>query len=210
MAKFKNGNLRLKDNQRIQFGDNQDASIYHSGSSLIVKSGSNIQIRIDDNTVELNHAGVKQLETTATGIKLSAGSEVNEFTIDGTLTGDSDNAVPTEKAVKTYVDAKLGANVDSGSANSLAYYSDPTTIDAASLLSVDTSTGFLLLDTDGFVGMSPGATFTLFLNLLASSMVEMRLRDNPTAIPSCSCVEYFPELHSFSMAVSRSMLVNSW
>lgn len=29
---------------------------------------------------------------------------VNEFSVDGALTGDSDTAVPTEKAVKTYVD----------------------------------------------------------------------------------------------------------
>jgi len=29
---------------------------------------------------------------------------VNEFSVDGTLAGDSDTAVPTEKAVKTYVD----------------------------------------------------------------------------------------------------------
>ena len=33
-----------------------------------------------------------------------AGTNINEFSTDGTLAGDSDNAVPTEKAVKTYVD----------------------------------------------------------------------------------------------------------
>jgi hypothetical protein len=33
---------------------------------------------------------------------------INEFSIDGTLAGDSDSAVPTEKAVKTYVDAQVG------------------------------------------------------------------------------------------------------
>lgn len=44
------------------------------------------------------------LEAT-TSLKLSAGATVTELSIDGTLAGDSDVAVPTEKAVKTYVDA---------------------------------------------------------------------------------------------------------
>jgi hypothetical protein len=35
---------------------------------------------------------------------------VNEFSTDGTLAGDSDTAVPTEKAVKTYADTILAAN----------------------------------------------------------------------------------------------------
>jgi hypothetical protein len=36
-----------------------------------------------------------------------AGNQINEFSTDGTLSGDSDTAVPTEKAVKTYVDASV-------------------------------------------------------------------------------------------------------
>ena len=36
------------------------------------------------------------------------GTGINEFSTDGTLAGDSDDAVPTEKAVKTYVDAAGG------------------------------------------------------------------------------------------------------
>ena len=35
---------------------------------------------------------------------LLSGTGINEFSTDGTLAGDSDDAVPTEKAVKTYVD----------------------------------------------------------------------------------------------------------
>ena len=37
----------------------------------------------------------------------SAGVTVNEFSSDVDLTGNSDTAVPTEKAVKTYVDAAV-------------------------------------------------------------------------------------------------------
>lgn len=38
---------------------------------------------------------------------LEIGATPNEFSIDGTLAGNSDDAVPTEKAVKTYVDGEL-------------------------------------------------------------------------------------------------------
>jgi len=41
-------------------------------------------------------------------IEAAAGTSINEFSTDGALDGDSDNAVPTEKAVKTYVDSATG------------------------------------------------------------------------------------------------------
>ena len=41
-------------------------------------------------------------------VYLFNGTGINEFSTDGTLAGDSDDAVPTEKAVKTYVDAQSG------------------------------------------------------------------------------------------------------
>lgn len=40
-------------------------------------------------------------------VNLGLGANVNEFSIDGTMDGNSDNAVPTEKAVKTYADTKV-------------------------------------------------------------------------------------------------------
>lgn len=39
--------------------------------------------------------------------QLKNGTSVNEFSIDGTLAGNSDLAIPTEKAVKTYVDEEI-------------------------------------------------------------------------------------------------------
>lgn len=38
-------------------------------------------------------------------LSCSAGASINEISTDGTMAGNSDTAVPTEKAVKTYVDA---------------------------------------------------------------------------------------------------------
>ena len=40
---------------------------------------------------------------------LASGTTINEFSTDGTLAGDSDDAVPTEQAVKTYVDTQITA-----------------------------------------------------------------------------------------------------
>jgi len=45
-------------------------------------------------------------------LNLSTGTGINEFSIDGTLAGDSDDAVPTEKAVKTYVDASIAGPLE--------------------------------------------------------------------------------------------------
>ncbi|MGB3608061.1 hypothetical protein [Psychroserpens sp.] len=45
------------------------------------------------------------------GLKLENGARVNEFSTDITLSGNSNNAVPTEAAVKTYVDNAVGNQV---------------------------------------------------------------------------------------------------
>ena len=45
-------------------------------------------------------------------IRINGSAAINEFSIDGTLAGDSDTALPTEKAVKTYVDTQTnGAHI---------------------------------------------------------------------------------------------------
>jgi hypothetical protein len=41
-------------------------------------------------------------------LKLPGGATINEFSTDGTMAGNSDSAVPTEKAVVTYVAAQMG------------------------------------------------------------------------------------------------------
>lgn len=51
---------------------------------------------------------------------LRNGTDINEFSIDGTLSGNSDNSVPTEQAVKTYVDANAGTT-DHGALSNLSY-----------------------------------------------------------------------------------------
>jgi len=41
-------------------------------------------------------------------LSLASGTAINEFSTDDTFAGDSDDAVPSEQAVKAYVDSKCG------------------------------------------------------------------------------------------------------
>ena len=44
-------------------------------------------------------------------LKFASGATITEASIDGTLAGNSDAAVPTEKAVKTYVDTAVAGGI---------------------------------------------------------------------------------------------------
>ena len=56
-------------------------------------------------TFSTNLSGVSLVNAGSVGF--SSGVTINEFSSDGTLAGDSNTAVPTESAVKTYVDAQV-------------------------------------------------------------------------------------------------------
>ena len=58
------------------------------------------------NANSFNLSGLDELQLGAVGAQL--GAMINEFSIDGTLAQNSDEKVPTQKAVKTYVDAQIG------------------------------------------------------------------------------------------------------
>jgi len=56
------------------------------------------------NASAFNLSGLTELRLGSLGGQI--GVAINEFSADGTLSGNSDTAVPTERAVKTYVDSK--------------------------------------------------------------------------------------------------------
>lgn len=72
MAKFKQQYLRLKDNQKIQFGDSQDASIWWDGADLLL-----------DSTI----CGITPIQDTHLTTKLYVDTEISAI---GTLIGLSD------------------------------------------------------------------------------------------------------------------------
>ena len=72
------------------------------------------QFRVDQatGTATLNAdafdlSGLTQLQLGSIGAQI--GAMINEFSTDGTLAGNSDTAVPTEQATKTYVDTNIAS-----------------------------------------------------------------------------------------------------
>jgi hypothetical protein len=71
------------------------------------------------------------LNITAGKLKLPSGGAINEFSTDGTLAGNSDDAVPTEKAIRTYVTSGAGVKA----------YADGTYIEASADTERTTNSG---------------------------------------------------------------------
>jgi len=93
-----------------------------------------------DDTIDVGVDSVEALSITSSGISLQYGANVDEFSTDGTLAGDSDTAIPTEQAVKTYVDNIAGAQdefldltdtISSYNENRILFESDSAVIDDA-------------------------------------------------------------------------------
>ena len=77
-----------------------------SGGDIISEGNSNVEV-IDAGTGEIDFDvdGTKRADIKSGGLYLSTGTRINEFSTDGTFAGNSDTAIPTEKAIKTYGDA---------------------------------------------------------------------------------------------------------
>lgn len=60
----------------------------------------------------------------AGGLSTKFGTGINEFSTDGTLAGNSDDALPTEKAVKTYVDANIPTTYPPGGSDGEVQYNN--------------------------------------------------------------------------------------
>ena len=112
---------------RNNSGANSDTFIYHRGTGgfyLQATEAASIFF-LTDSTTRGYFSG--------TGLfTLSAGTGINEFSTDGTLAGDSDDAVPTEKAVKTYVDAATGA-LPSGTINQILQHNGTAWVASSTL-----------------------------------------------------------------------------
>ena len=113
MAKFRNGNLELTNSQQVIQG----------GVSVI---NSNRDGKFTSLALSIDAYAVS----------------INEFSTDGTLIGDSDFAIPTEKAVKAYVDNKISGSILASTDNALARYDGTDGIQGSGII-VDDLDGIL-------------------------------------------------------------------
>jgi len=102
-------------NGTVQIDLNKQADSDISVIQFLINSGSTHEYTITHEGVTGNflftEVGVGNIMTfDGQTVALTNGTSVNEFSIDGTLGGNSDDAVPTEKAVKFYVDDHIGSN----------------------------------------------------------------------------------------------------
>ena len=92
--------------------------------------------------------------TSPTFAGLTLTNAITEFSTDGTLAGDSDSAVPTEKAVKTYVDLTAGSGLLSGLTDTTI-----TDISDTELLQYDNGTSKWINQTLAEAGVQATLTF---------------------------------------------------
>lgn len=119
-----------------------DAAISSVSTSSISAGDSSVAVIDSTSTGIINVTVDSSLVSTFTtsGLQLSSGTRVNEFSTDGTLSGNSDNAIPTEKAVKTYVDNSIASGL-----NVQTVYTDSTAVNGDALL-VDTTGGAVSIE----------------------------------------------------------------
>ena len=103
--------VTLKHSNSLDHTQNTDIKIITGNTEVLTTDTGS------DGKIEVKPEGTVQATFNASGLTLNTGAAINEFSIDGTMGGNSDLAVPTEKAVKTYADTKkFGAWVDASAA----------------------------------------------------------------------------------------------
>lgn len=113
-----NGELRAQNGSdtnasQIQFSMGFGNNYLHKIKTThsVTPSSNSVQFFVA-NTSTSDDVGpvIKILADTASGrFALASGASVNQFSTDGTFSDNSDNIIPTQKAVKTYVDGELNA-----------------------------------------------------------------------------------------------------
>lgn len=155
-------------------------SVYNASTPFSVTyNGTNNGMILTDNATPIgsdlllvqSNAAAKFFGVDVNGISLSTGATINEFSTDTTLSGDSDTAVPTERAVKAYVDANAGGSGD---------FVGPGASTDNAIVRFDGATGKLgqnsgVLINDSSVITSSGHT------------INGRLEVNSTTLPSRPC-----------------------
>ena len=78
-----------------------------SGESIVNCVGSGHYFKVNTGTAPLGTSTIFSVKSDGY-LQLNGGQTINEFSTDISLGGNSDIALPTERAIKTYVDTKIG------------------------------------------------------------------------------------------------------
>ena len=95
----------INDTSKIEFKNGDEAGFY----SFYKIENRNDALRFELDSDILGTGYTTQMFLSSGGLSFPSGTSVNEFSTDGTLAGNSNNAVPTEQAVKDYIDAAVAA-----------------------------------------------------------------------------------------------------
>lgn len=148
-------------------GTSDDSNADFTDAKLTIDSNGNIGINDTTPSCQLEVNGIIK----STGLIINAGQEIDEFSTDGTLAGNSDTAIPTEKAVKTYVDDTTSLSVP------IQYFADQLetpvnsswTVNALANLQADSnSAAFLVRAFDDTT--EEGVGFSIYVPVASSSM----------------------------------------
>jgi len=113
-----------------------------------------------------------------------AGASVSEFSIDGTLAGNSDIAIPTEQAVKTYVDAQVAGkdtflelnDTPVGYTTNGALYvanNTGTTIDESTVIMTEGANTFNFTKGTASLDIAAGAALNIDANVTVSNAITI-------------------------------------
>lgn len=100
------------------------------------------------------------------------GTSINEFSIDGTLAGNSDDAVPTEQATKTYVDTAVAGVA--GVADT--YYCDTQADIVAALTAIGAGAGTIILES-GTIQLTSAITINIAGSVIIQGMGDLTVID---------------------------------
>jgi len=152
--------------------------IYDTTNDIMYIGGSADWVKMADDAALQTHIGntgtavhglgtmstqnANNVSITGGSVKLTSGTTISEFSIDGTFAGNSDDVVPTEKAVKTYTASYTAANVFPSSTKMLfTQASAPTGWVRDETYSHSSYKGAIMLANTGGTGALTGGSWDL-------------------------------------------------
>ncbi|WP_179334647.1 hypothetical protein [Winogradskyella costae] len=96
------------DQTQIEFRNGSETG-FHS-FYRILNQDDDLRFELDTDLSGTGEGYESKMTLSNSGLELENGTRINEFSTDGTLAGNSNNAIPTEAAVKAYVDNRGQSN----------------------------------------------------------------------------------------------------